>query len=358
MANILKKGQILIERYLINDYIAEGGMQQVYAAQDLSFNRIVALKVPKNDSAERRFERSARLSARINHSNVAKTLDYFENDGKSFMVEEYIDGIDLGQYRDKCTIFDPHLASHILHHLARAIAASHRVGVTHRDLKPSNIMVGKDFAASIIKITDFGIAKMAEEEISKAVEGGDESISTSQTAVGALPYMAPEMILDSRNTSPAVDIWSIGALIYCLLSGEPPYGRGLLAVPRILDADPLERPSVWNYNRRFEPLLTDLFRIVVNCIAKDPEKRPTAKELLEQCNQLAYIYSPRESGTIQDYPVNNWRYGFIRGDDNAKVFFHRQSFFSDSKPKVGMKVVYSKYPGEPYFRAFPVLPIK
>ena len=88
MEELLKKGQVLLDRYLVKSYLNEGGMQQVFVANDQSFNRDVALKVPKNDSAERRFDRSARLSARIIHPNVAKTLDYFEENDKNYLIEE------------------------------------------------------------------------------------------------------------------------------------------------------------------------------------------------------------------------------------------------------------------------------
>lgn len=355
MKQLLKIGQVLIERYLVKTYIGEGGMQQVFCAKDRSFNRDVALKVPKNDSAERRFDRSARLSARITHPNVAKTLDYFEEDGKSFLVEELIDGVDLGKYLEKCDPLDPHLTAHILHHLARALVASHHSGVIHRDLKPSNIMVGKDLAATIIKVTDFGIAKMAQEEITNAVDGGEDSITASQTAMGALPYMAPEMIEDSKKATPAVDVWALGALAFRLLSGEPPYGDGLKAVRGILAAETPSRPNIWQFNKQFEPLLTDLWTIIVSCLTKDPKERLTAVQLTEECNELRYIYGPRESGIVETYPIPNMRCGFIRGDNHETVFFHRGSFFGESRPKVGMKVAYSKYPGTPCPRAFPVV---
>jgi serine/threonine-protein kinase len=358
MGNLLDPGQVLLDRYLVESYLNEGGMQQVFAAKDQSFNRHVALKVPKNDSAERRFDRSAHLSARITHPNVAKTLDYFEEGGKSYLVEELIDGIDLGRYLEKCDPLDPHLAAHILHHLARALAASHHANVIHRDLKPSNIIVGNDLAASVVKVTDFGIAKMAEEEITSAVDGGNEdSITASKTAMGALPYMAPEMIEDSKHATVAVDVWAWGALAYRLLSGEPPYGSGLKAVTGIIAAKTPPKPTIWQKNSHFEPLLTELWNIIVSSLNKDPKQRPTANQLAEKCDKLGYIYGPRASGMIETFPVRNWSYGFILGDNKHKVFFHRQSFFGVSDPTVGMKVAYSTFPGSPHVRAFPVVPL-
>ena len=198
-AHLHDTGDILHDRYKIDSYLAEGGMQQVYRATDLSFERSVALKLPKNESAEKRFARSARMSARVNHPNVAKTLDYFEEGGRAYLIEELIDGLDLSTaFKERFTYLDPHLAAHLMHYLAKGVAASHHAEVCHRDLKPSNIMVSNDPNLSEVRITDFGIAKLAEEEIAQNIHD-EASITASQTLVGALPYMAPEVIEDHKK---------------------------------------------------------------------------------------------------------------------------------------------------------------
>jgi serine/threonine protein kinase len=94
---LLTPGRILADRYKVEEYVGEGGMQEVYRACDSHFNRTVALKVPKNASAERRFVQSARVSARIVHTNVAKTLDYFDEGQRGHLVEEFVLGRDLGR---------------------------------------------------------------------------------------------------------------------------------------------------------------------------------------------------------------------------------------------------------------------
>ncbi len=216
-------GDIVGGRYEVKGYLNQGGMQEVYTAYDKLLLRDVALKVPKNESAIKRFKRSAVVSARINHSNVAKTLDYLETGDHSYLIEELIDGIDLSRViKERLLYLDPHLAAWTFHRLAKGVAASHHAGVMHRDLKPSNVMVEGVEAMTGIKITDFGIAKMAEEELAEAIAGGDESLTASQTAIGALPYMAPEMIDDIKSVTTSVDIWSLGAMIYELLVGKKP----------------------------------------------------------------------------------------------------------------------------------------
>ena len=167
-------------------------MQEVYKAHDLVLRRDVALKAPKNSSAEKRFKRSAVLSAKVNHPNVAKTLDYFETTSRPYLIEEFIIGSDLRKvFLEKCHCSTHIWPAHVFHHLSKAIAASHHVGVVHRDMKPSNIMINGGFEISVIKVTDFGIAKMAEEELAEAATGGEESITGSQTMVGALPEHGP-----------------------------------------------------------------------------------------------------------------------------------------------------------------------
>ena len=198
--NILKTGQLIADRYHIVCPIGEGGMQEVYKANDNTFDRIVALKTPKNPSAKKRFKRSAILSARVNHPNVAKTLDFFEISDREFLIEEFVEGCDLRAFADQFARVDPFLAAHFLHHIIKGVAASHHAGVFHRDLKPSNILVSSQPWPEKTKVTDFGIAKMAEEEIAELIELGiDKSITTSATLVGALPYMAPELISSPKE---------------------------------------------------------------------------------------------------------------------------------------------------------------
>ena len=207
----LSAGEILLQRYQILGEIGQGGMQQVYRAKDLSLTREIALKVPINTSAQRRFERSARLSANIVHPNIAKTLDYSTTDTLEFLIEELIPGSDLQKRLDSdYGKLDCHLVAHVIHHVAKAVAAMNSIGVIHRDLKPSNIMVSADPGMLNVKVTDFGIATMIDAEINEAILGGMSSMAASKTVVGALAFMAPEIIRrgDGSDRSKC-DVWSI-----------------------------------------------------------------------------------------------------------------------------------------------------
>lgn len=350
------EGEVIQNRYKIIKYIDEGGMQFVYSAQDLILKRKVALKTPKNDTAKKRFQRSAIVSACINHPNVAKTLDYFKYDHREYMVEELINGDDFEKvFLKKTGYLDPYLAARIFHHLAKGLAASHHAGVIHRDLKPSNVMVSGGVQLEAIKITDFGIAKMAEDEIVEAVEGGSDSISASSTVVGALPYMSPEAINTPREINKPTDVWSIGAMMFELLTGEKPFGKGLQAVGKIQGAVPPDFPAFLTSKAQFQPLSLQLTKIVFQCLKKIPSDRPTADNLVLECGNLCYPIERRYFGYVDQIMYD--AYGFIIIDDSHEsVFFHMDSVYGD-KPNIGDKVMLSKFPGGGAWRAMPVVKI-
>lgn len=349
----LNQGEILCNRYSVNELIGEGGMQLVYEAHDLTMDRRVALKTPKNRSGEKRFQRSAILSAKVTHPCVAKTLDYFESHNSQFLVEELVIGEDLqAAIIRKLHLIDPFLTAKIIHCLAKGLAASHHAGVVHRDIKPSNIMIEGGFSVKAVKITDFGIAKMAEEELAEAVDGGAATITGSKTMIGALPYMAPEMIEDPRSAGAPSDVWAIGALLFELLCGEKPYGTGLRAVPNILDAAPPQRPAFLSRNPQFSPLANELFDIVLSCLAKDPNDRPTADALVQRCSQLWYSDAERRSGYINNI---YYSHGFITEDvTGARIFYNFNNVYGDL-PGQYDRVCYSAFPGGGCDRAYPVV---
>lgn len=339
-------------RYRIINNIGEGGMQIVYAAMDIILNRKVALKTPKNDHANKRFKRSAIVSARINHPNVAKTLDYLEDGHRKYLVEEIIEGTDLDKAFLKNTkCLDPFLAARIFHYLAKGLAASHHVGVIHRDLKPTNVMVTGGFQIKEVKITDFGIAKMAGQEIVEAVEGGNDSISASATVVGALPYMAPEAIETPKEVDKPADVWSVGAMMFELLTGEKPYGVGLKVIKKISEAKPLEFPKFLTSNAQFAPLSNQLIKLVLQCLQIDPSARPTADTLVELCGNLCYPVENRCIGTVREIRYQAWGFIDVKGED---IFFHRNSVYGDM-PESGDKVMLSKFHGGGACRALPVV---
>jgi serine/threonine protein kinase len=355
MRGPLSPGQVIGGRYEVGDYIGEGGMQFVYAAFDQLVERAVALKTPKNRSGTKRFRRSAIVAARVNHPNVAKTLDYVREGESRYLIEELVDGQDLSQaLLHRTSFLDPYLAARVFHHLAKGVAAAHHAGVIHRDLKPSNVMVAGGYSLGEVKVTDFGIAKLAQEEIDEAVAGGATSLSVSQTAVGALPYMAPEAIDSPADVSQAADVWSVGAMMFHILTGSPPYGMGLKAVKAILAAEVPARPEFLVRNPQFSPLSSEVFALAVSCLRKDPGSRPTADELVNSCGNLYYSASPRRFGVVKRIEYGKW--GFI-ATEHGDVFFHMDSFYGPEPPQVGDHVMFSSFEGGGANRAYPVLKI-
>lgn len=365
-------GAVLIDRYEIKRFHAAGGMQEVYLCYDRALDRHVALKTPKDGVKDRRFRRGAEMGARVVHTNVASTFDYYEDERLTFLVEEFIEGVDLGRRLSNEFMFlDPALAAHVVHHIARAIHEAHRVGICHRDLKPSNIMTSGDPSLSSIKLTDFGIAKLAESEIAAEMELFDRDESTltsSNTLLGAVPYMAPECWEDWKSARQPMDIWALGCIAYQLLVGEPPFGYGRMAIRNVamlsVKGISLKEPSWFGGHKATEALETDLWKIIERCIQVDPEARPKAQEVVRACDDLLYAVATRRTGIIQKYKMQyldggSGSYGYIIDDaTKGEFFFHKTGYFGANKIKVGRPVSFSVYPGKPKARASPVLELR
>ena len=350
-----KSGDVVGERYEVFEYLGEGGMQQVFRARDTLLDRDVAVKVPKNSSAQKRFKRSAVVSALVNHANVAKTLDYVEDAGRTYLVEELISGRDLSLIRaDHLSFFDPHLSARVLHHLAKGLRAAHHANVVHRDLKPSNVMVVGGNQLLDFKITDFGIAKMAEAVIAEAAVD-EKSLNASLTAMGAIPYMSPEALKSLKDAKLPADVWAIGAIAYELLTGEKPFGAGFVAAKNILDGNPPPVPAIVGYRSQFRKLGEELMQIILTCMTNDPVKRPTADQLVAACESLCYSNYQPEVGTVRNFVYQGGTCGFIARPEKSDVFFHQDSHYGEGTLKIGERVSFGTHVGGGADRAFPIL---
>ena len=367
-AHRFKTGDRPLGRYEIVSFLDAGGMQEVYVAKDRTLRRKVVLKIPKSGAGDKRFARGAEMSARVNHPNVAATFDYFEADGVTGLIEEYIVGKDLGKRLSEDYLFmDPALAAHTVHHLGRAIHEAHRVGICHRDLKPSNIMTSADEALSAVKLTDFGIAKLAESTIGAEVElfnRDDSTLTSSKTLLGAVPYMAPECWKDWKSAGQPSDIWGLGCIAFHLLYGDPPFGAGRSAIMNLARAEvggiSLTKPAWFGRHSSTATLEEELWALITACIQLDPTARPTAAKVVSMCDSLCYAASPRQRGTVGDFGIRfasggKGNFGFIWDAARGKHFFHGSDFFGNEGPKSGQSVLFSEYPGVPQPRSCPVL---
>ena len=357
---LLSIGTKFLDRYEVVAPVEQGGMQQVYLAHDHALNRNVALKTPISASARIRFEQSARLSAGISHPNVAKTFDYANDQGFEFLIEEFVEGENLQKRLDReHAILDPYLAAHIAHHIAKAVNALSANNVIHRDLKPSNIMVSGDPGMKIVKVTDFGVAKLVEEELNSIDPSNPSSITASKTMVGALPYMAPELIRKNLAIDKSkADVWAVGALLYKFLFGLYPfpiddYVDCIIAITRGDYRD--QSTFVSSANAQFRGLLGDLWEIIKKCLIVDVNARIDSSQLSAFLEDTCYNSDDREFGNITYVYDGPAKIGSITSVDGEQYFVHFDSCYPPKIAKRGDRVLFSQYPGDPNDRAFPVL---
>jgi serine/threonine protein kinase, bacterial len=347
-------GNVLAGRYTVTDLIGSGGMQHVYRASDSLCEVFVALKVPQQGQKHKKFKNSAVISARINHYNVAKTLDYFEENGEPFLIEELVPGGTLHDLIERFGFIDPHTAARLFRSLSKGLAASHHAGVVHRDLKPSNVVVDGGYGLTSVKITDFGIATLTEEVLVEEIESNDITKTTSGTVKGALPYMAPEMMFRKKGdyVGTEADVWSLAAMMFHLLSGILPFGAGFLAPANVMNGNLSAWPGFMTTKESFRDVARSLQEIIERCLVIDPKSRPTADDLVLFFNDLVYFSGKWEEGTISNMPSRY--FGFI-SKSPGKAFFHVDSVYGTALPADGKGVAFCSSPGVPHDRAFPVI---
>lgn len=353
-------GSTVAQRYRIDRLIGSGGMQDVYIAEDLVLGVNVAVKTPQLGQSNKKFSNSAIIAAKVNHHNVAKTFDYVEEDGRMFLVEEFVDGDNLDRQLLRFGAVDPHLSARVLLSIAKGVAASHHAGVIHRDLKPSNIIVSRGVNLQNLKITDFGIATLAQGVFDEAAQAGDLTRSTSGTIRGALPYMAPEMMFRKPGDHPGepADVWSVGALMFQVMTGEYPFGVYLDAAVNVKNQTRAPWPAFMTSNIQYETIAKEMQGLVDRCLRYDPAARLTADQLVAEIQNLCCICVDREEGVVDKLIQNNFS-GFVDSLDGVTSFFSMESVYGSRRPNVSVNrnVCYTSFPGSPRSRAHPIVVI-
>ena len=262
-----------IPGYEVEALLGHGGMGVVYRARQLGLNRPVALKMIlagayATRTERRRFAREAEMVAGLRHPNIVQVHEVAELDGLPYFTMEYIEGGSLSQ-KLAGTPLPPREAAALSATLAWAVEAAHRSGIVHRDLKPANVLLAADGTP---KVTDFGLARRLE---------AGAGLSQTGFPVGTPSYMAPEQARgETRAIGPAVDVYALGAILYELLTGRPPFRAETPSetVHQVIYEDPAP-PSRLNAK-----VPRDLETICRKCLEKDPRRRyPTARRWPTTC---------------------------------------------------------------------------
>jgi serine/threonine-protein kinase len=265
-----------IPGYGVEAVLGRGGMGVVYKARHLRLNRTVALKMLlagayATPHERARFQREAEAVAGLRHANVVQVHDVADHEGRPYFTMEFVEGGSLAQ-KLAGTPQPARQAAGLLATLAGAVQVAHQGGVVHRDLKPANILLTGDGTP---KIADFGLARH--------VDGGP-TLTLSGARLGTPSYMAPEQVIGKAGTlGPAVDIWALGAILYELLTGRPPFrAETALETERQVIAEEPVPPSRLNTK---VPL--DLETICLKCLRKDPARRyPSAAALADDLQRF------------------------------------------------------------------------
>jgi serine/threonine protein kinase len=252
--------------YEILGELGRGGMGVVYKARQVGLNRLVALKMilaggHASSGELDRFRMEAEAVARLQHPSIVAIHEVGEQNGLPYFSLEYCTGGSLAARLDG-TPWEPAKAAALVETLARAMQAAHVRGIVHRDLKPANILLAEDGTP---KIADFGLAKQ--------LDSGAGRTATGAT-LGTPSYMAPEQAGESKDVGPAADIYALGAVLYELLTGRPPFkaATDLDTVLQVVSDDPVP-PT------RLQPKTPiDLETICLKCLAKEPARRYSAAE--------------------------------------------------------------------------------
>jgi eukaryotic-like serine/threonine-protein kinase len=259
--------------YQLLGEIARGGMGVVYRARQVSLNRTVALKLILSsqlatDTDVKRFHGEAEAAANLDHPNIVPIYEVGAYHGQHYFSMKLIDGESLSHQIDEL-IKKPRNAAKLLFTVARAVHRAHQRGIIHRDLKPSNILIDRDGQPHV---TDFGLAKRVEAD-------SDSRLTQSGAIMGTPSYMPPEQAAGRiRQLTTAVDVYSLGAILYELLTGRPPFQAESVmdTLRQVLDQEP-RRPRLVNPHAD-----RDLETIAMKCLEKDPARRYGSAEALAE----------------------------------------------------------------------------
>jgi eukaryotic-like serine/threonine-protein kinase len=272
-------GEVIQGRYLIGDVIGEGGMGLVFEATHLGLESKVALKIIRSDLKHDeefvlRFVNEARAAALLKGEHIARVYDVGTlESGEPYLVMERLEGIGLEAFLQRVGPLDPPEAVGLVLEVCEGLAEAHALGIVHRDIKPANLFLARrPDGSSLVKILDFGIAK-------RLVDKARRGLTNPARSLGSPWYMSPEQMMDPSRVDARSDIWSLGVLLFELLSCDHPFdGEGVPEVcANVLSAP---APSISDYRRGIPH---GLERVIARCLEKDPSRRFSSVADLAEC---------------------------------------------------------------------------
>ncbi|MBQ5591065.1 MAG: Stk1 family PASTA domain-containing Ser/Thr kinase [Clostridia bacterium] len=267
-------GKRIDGRYEVNELIGSGGMASVYKAYDIIDERIVAIKILKeefvaNDEFKRRFKNESKAIAVLSHPNIVKVYDVSFGDVLQYIVMELCDGITLKEYIEQKGVIDWEEAAYFTTQILKALGHAHEKGIIHRDIKPQNIILMRD---GTLKVADFGIARFSR----------SEQKTITDKAIGSVHYISPEQARGT-NTDGKSDIYSVGVLLYEMTTGKLPFQADSAVSVAImqLQNEPV-KPTEIN-----KSIPKGLEQIILAAMQKEPADRyPTAFDMLRDIEEI------------------------------------------------------------------------
>jgi len=304
-------GRTLDEKYYVEERLGSGGMGKVYRARHLSMDRPVAIKFlrqrfSEDEAARTRLLTEAQTAVALRHSNAVSVTDFGQTvEGWVYIVMELLEGRTLREILSREAPLETARATSIMLQASDAVAAAHQAGIIHRDLKPSNILITQSAdQPAAVKVLDFGIAKF--------FAGNDDDandLAQTNSVIGTPRYMSPEQH-SGHDLTPATDVYSLGVILYEMLSGMVPFSGSTpaeIAQKHVNDTPHSPREVV-------AAIPEDVERIVLHALEKQPSDRPPnaaefRRELLETANRLGLEYHAIKSApdieTLRDSGVES-----------------------------------------------------
>jgi serine/threonine-protein kinase len=291
-APTVRAGDVIAGRFKVERVLGKGGMGVVVAAVHLELERLVALKFLLPEAASHpefvlRFSREAKAAAKIRSEHSVKVIDVGAlPSGLPYMVMEYLDGEDLKQVVTRLGTLGVETATGYVLQACEALAEAHHLGIVHRDLKPANLFLSRASTGEpLIKVLDFGISKTAQSDV---------QLTQDATLMGSPNYISPEQLTSAKSVDPRSDIWSLGVILYELLSGVKPFQSGSMSefVMTIL-----QRPH--KPVRDYRPEVPEeLAAVIDRCLEKEPQRRFASVAELAQA--LAPFGPPGSEASVRN----------------------------------------------------------